>query len=253
MRKILVFVVSALTVSSAWAQGTVNSLNSVYEQLPGHFGGYDSDSAIVVADDFELRQPALIGGLVWWGGDYNPSPGQDDFTVGLYTDSGGKPGLLINQFAFGRVGKVATGQYVNAPGLYPEYEYTASLSMPLVAQAGAKYWVSIVNSPSNFWLWEASASSLNVGVQRSFQGAAFQPYNGNTAFEIVTVPEPSTMLIIAVFGGIMLFLKCHKTRPSVPNFRPALDRSVPRSGFECRRLAASEAGRSVDSSGDGAE
>jgi hypothetical protein len=210
MRKILVLLVSALAVSFARAQGTVNSLNSVYQQLPGHFGGYDSDSNIAVADNFELGQSMVIGGLTWWGGVYNPSPTPNYFTVRLYSDSGSKPGSLIDQFDLRQIGKTATGQYVNAPGLYPEYEYTASLPAPFQVQPGVTYWLSIVYSPANVWVWEASGSSVNDGVERSFGGGAWQPYYGNAAFQIVAIPEPATGIIVALFVWGTLFSKRRK-------------------------------------------
>lgn len=177
-----------------------------YQQLPGHFGGFGSDDGIiVVADDFQFGQETLLGGLNWWGGYFNPPPGPDNFTVRLFSDSGGHPGTLLNQFAFGTVAKVATGQFVNAPGLYPEFKYSASFATPFLAEAGVTYWVSIVNPPRDIWLWEASASSLNPGVQRSFQGGAWEPYFDNTAFQLVVVPEPSVLTIS--FGGIIIFLR----------------------------------------------
>ncbi len=148
---------------------TLTSRASDYQQLPGHFGGFDADPGITVADDFQLNQQTLLGGLIWWGGDYSPPPSQDDFTVKLYLDNGGHPGSVMAQFAFGAVSKTATGNYVNAPELYPEYEYSASFSSPFVAQPGVRYWVSVANYPSGFWLWEASGSSLNLGGATQFQ------------------------------------------------------------------------------------
>ncbi len=183
----------------------------LYQQLPGHFGGFDSDATLTVADDFQLQQPALIGGLIWWGGNYGSVP-QDDFTVRLYSDSGGQPGLLLAEFALGAVSKIATGDYVNPPSLYPEFEYSATLTTPFSAQAGVKYWVSIVNSPVNFWLWEASDSLLNPGVQRSYNGGPWQPYGYNTAFELLPVPEPGGALFAAVLVGALVTALRHRNR-----------------------------------------
>jgi len=180
---------------------------AVYQQLPGQFGGFSSDgSTITVADDFQLGQDTLIGSIVWWGGYFNPAPGPDNFTVRLFADDGGQPGLLLDQLDFGPVNAVATGQLVNAPDLYPEYEYSASLPTPFLAQAGVKYWVSIVNPPRDIWLWEASASSLNPDVQRSFNGSSWEPYYDNTAFELEAVPEPSVCGFIFLGAGTTVLL-----------------------------------------------
>jgi hypothetical protein len=158
-----------------------------YEQLPGNFGGFSSDgSVLTVADDFRFEQDTLVGGVIWWGGYFNPPPGPDNFTVSLFSDSGGHPGSVLAQFPFGAVPARATGRFVNAPDFYPEFQYSASFPTSFLAQAGVKYWISIVNPPRDIWLWEASGSTLNPGVQRRFNGDFWQPYLDNTAFRLVS-------------------------------------------------------------------
>jgi len=181
----------------------------LYQQLPGHSGGFVWDATLTVADDFVLGQTTLIGGFNWWGGVYGPPP-QDDFTFRLYSDNGGQPGSVLADLALGAVSKFATGDFVNAPNLYPEYEYSFTFSTPVLAQAGVRYWVSIVNSPINFWLWEASASPLNPGVQRSYDSGPWQPYDYNTAFELVPVPEPDAALFAAALGSLGLLAVQHR-------------------------------------------
>lgn len=169
-----------------------------YLQSPGHFGGFGSDGGIItVADDFRFDQNTLIGGLNWWGGYFNPPPGPDNFTIRLYTDNAGQPGLLLTGFNLGPITKTPTGSFVN-PGLYAEFRYSADLLSPFEAKAGDRYWLSIVNPPRDIWLWEASGNPLNPGVQRSFHGGDWQPYFDNTAFELVSVPEPSSSLLLTV-------------------------------------------------------
>jgi hypothetical protein len=189
----------------------VRSSAADYQQLPGHFGGFDSDGGdIAVADDFQFEQETLLGSINWWGGYFNPPSGPDNFTIRLFSDSGGQPGSLLGQFAIGAADKVATGQFV---GLHPEFKYSANLPAPFLAEAGAKYWVSIVNPPRNFWLWEGSATTVNLGVQRSFSGGPWQPYFDNTAFEMVAVPEPKGMILMtAGLAGVFLYFRGRKEK-----------------------------------------
>jgi hypothetical protein len=171
-----------------------------YQQLPGHFGGFSSDgNLLTVADNYQLTQDTLISGLSWWGGYGNPPSGPENFTVRLYSDNGDRPGALLEQYAFGSVNAVATGQFLNAPNLYPEFEYSVNLQTPFLAQAGVMYWLSIVNPSDSGWLWEASASPLNLGVERSLNGGSWEPYYDNTSFVLVPVPEPASLSLLA-FG-----------------------------------------------------
>jgi hypothetical protein len=80
---------------------------------------------------------------------------------------------------------------------------------------------------NNFWLSEASPSSVNQGVERSFVGGAWQPFDGNAAFQIVAIPEPPTGMI-TVFAGFILFLKSRKSGGCVvPNEATAPDAASP--------------------------
>jgi hypothetical protein len=180
----------------------ISSSAADYLQKPGHFGGFGSDGGVItVADDFQFPQNTLLGSLNWWGGYFNPPPGPDNFTIRLYTDIGGQPGWRVSGFTLGSITKQPTANFVN-PGLYPEFRYSANLLSPFEAQAGVRYWLSIVNPPRDIWLWEASASALNPGVQRSFDGVTWQPYFDNTAFELVGVPEPDVRSL--VMAGILI-------------------------------------------------
>ena len=187
----------------------INISRADFVQLPGHFGGFTCDPTIRVAENFEFAQSSTISSLTWWGGYYNPPPGLDSFTVQLYADTGGQPGGLLSGFNIGAINKMATGDFVN-PGLYPEYKYSADLQTPFVAQAGTTYWLSITYSATQVWLWEDSTrTDINSGVQRSFNGGAWQPYYDRTALQLVVVPEPSSALLLA--GAlVMLLVKRHR-------------------------------------------
>src|SRR6185436_5506776 len=107
------------------------------------FGGFDSDGSVfTVADEFRFTKNALIGSLSWWGGYANPPPGPDSFSLQLFNDAGGHPGILLAGFQIGSIQKVATGNFVN-PGAHPDYQYSAALQTPFLAEANVTYWLSI--------------------------------------------------------------------------------------------------------------
>ena len=178
------------------------SIAAEYQQVPGHFGGFSSsgpissETPITVADDFRFAEGMLVNRIVWWGGYLSPPATEpDNFTIRIFADNTNRPGPLLRTIAAGAVDKVATGQWVN-PGLYPEFQYLLPLSSPFLAQAGQRYWISIVNPASDGnWLWEASSNSVNPGVQRSFTDPVtgpWIPYTPDTAFALHAVPIPDS-------------------------------------------------------------
>src|SRR5262245_40047371 len=104
----------------------------VYEQLPGHFGGYDSEieEGIFVADEFQLNQPVAIGQGVWWGSKKRA------FTVRIFADNDGQPGTLLRQITTANAQRNSTGRFINPPRLYPEYRYVLLVTPSFNAQAG---------------------------------------------------------------------------------------------------------------------
>jgi hypothetical protein len=191
-----------------------NLTRADFVQLPGHFGGFDSDATMAVAENFQFSQTSSIGKLIWWGGNYGPTSSSDTFTVQLYADVGGQPGGLLSGFVVGNISATATGGYVNDPDPHPEYRYSADLLTPFVAQAGTTYWLSITYSPTSTWLWEASTpADIGAGVQRRFNGGSWEPYYDRTAMQLVVVPEPSCGLLLvgAVASGV--FVKGRRKSP----------------------------------------
>ena len=212
-----------------------------YEQSPGHFGGFDSDGpGITVADEFQLDQSAFIQNITWWGG-YSlgyrvefPPPVADDFTLRLFADQSGKPGVLVGDFNVGNnVNRTATGDFVSPP--YPdpdlpfpgrpEFKYSFNLPGPVPAEANTRYWLSIIDVPVSdvdTWLWEVSGSLSNLRVQRSYIDPVFGPWVpwfDNTAFQVeidpVRVsnsPEPSSVILLATVAGLTMFVGRRRRR-----------------------------------------
>ena len=186
-------------------------------QPPGHFGGFSSDGSVFsVADDFQYAEETPISGLNWWGGYLNPPSGPDEFTVRLYADDEGRPGTLLQQFDFDSVTKESTGQFVNGgPQLYSEFRYSVAFEKTFLAKAGVTYWLSIINPPRDSWLWEASAGTEDLGVQRSFRRENWLPYYDNTGFELTSVPESEYTAFAGLgIAGLVWLLRFSKRSSS---------------------------------------
>lgn len=196
-----------------------------YQQLPSHDGGFGSDPVFIVADDFQLTQEASLQSITWWGGyltSYRlPIPDADNFLISLYADDSGKPGSLLQSFNVGNdASRTSTGDFVLPPDFsdpfffYPgmvEFQYSFNLSSAVSLHADTHYWLSIVNSPSyDSWVWENSINFPNPGVQRSFMGGAWEPFDTeNTAFSLgltSPVPEPETYAMLLVGLGLLGFM-----------------------------------------------
>lgn len=215
MKKIFRFLI-ALMVCGLILSNAGWATSIVYEQLPGHSGGYMSgqygdyppDTLLcTVADDFQLSQPAEIVGIKWWGGygsPYQPTP-IDNFIIMLFDDNAGEPGNLLQYFNVGAAVRNATGDWVNHPDPFsgfegaPEFEYFFNLPTSFVASANTRYWLSIVNIPSaDSWGWEASSPGI---VQRSFNNPVngpwgpWEPYLDNMAFQLNAIPSYTAVSI----------------------------------------------------------
>jgi len=124
------------------------------------------------ADDF-VATSAQIGHVCWWGlyydvyqRDCGPGPG-DDFTLNIYADDTSYPGSLVATRAL-QPTKMITGMQFSGLDVYA---YSATLTEPLDAVVGQRYWLEIVNNtigdPSCIWAWMGSLAGNNYLVQRT--------------------------------------------------------------------------------------
>jgi hypothetical protein len=131
------------------------------------FAHSDADYDAHAADSFTLSTAALIERVRWWGVyeelgkpeqcDVIPT---DNFTLTIYTDSGGLPGgpLSVNALGASAV-RILTGETVpHGPSLFDEYVYTVDLPEPILADAGVTYWMEIVSNDPDacVWGWETA-------------------------------------------------------------------------------------------------
>lgn len=164
-----------------------------------------------VADDFQLLPGgSTITDVHWWGAYFfgNTPTAPDNFTIRVFVDSSGVPAVNpLAERAVGNVGRNDTGADIGSD----VYEYSATID-PIVLDANATYWLSIVNNTSadvdDLWYWPVK-SSIGNGATRDADGIGWTgsvPFpNPEMAFRLTgtIVPEPST-LVLAVSGVIGL-------------------------------------------------
>ncbi len=185
---------------------------------PHRFGGLMSDSMgsevpggatlyQYVADDFALPFDAAIGRIVFRGFyNYQSLPvGDETFQINIHNPRAGDglPGdvifsqVVINPF------RELTGHTVISIGGGPEYRFVVDLATPLFLQGGDTKWLSIYqlgNTASTF-RWEASLGP-NPWNGQAFANEIVPNWSlyetGNTAFQLWSIPEPSSLTLIAI-------------------------------------------------------
>jgi hypothetical protein len=198
----------------------------IFEQLPDFPGPYqasscwktsDGLSGVYAWDDFSLPSAFQVTGMTWQG-IYAPTWGEPEsgqgfsdnigFLIQFCADDSGLPGGAVTDeyFVIDEVNE-AFQQYVDFT-YYNEtvvhqaavYDYSVEFSEPIDFPADTIFWVgpvAIRADTSQNWLW--TSSNLNEG--RSFVqplGGSLYEFTNDRAFSLIgTIPEPSTLLLMA--------------------------------------------------------
>lgn len=198
-------------ISPAFSFGQISP--AVYWQAPNHTSGYLADTnyldesgrerGSLTADRFSLSQDYSITQIAFYGfygltgssGDPDP-PAMESFRIRLYTPQSSWPPLLPPNAIWAEAvitdqSRVLTSALVSGRR---EYRYVADLSTPFRIDAGAPYWLEIVQlgASQSTWRWESS-----TGGERASQspiGSAWSLSSGGTAYEL-RIPEPATLLM----------------------------------------------------------
>ena len=187
----LVLILSVVTLMGAGASPGL-SQEVLYEQPPLPFGGSSSNGqTITVADDFRLNASASLEQVVWWGGYGNahlPRPDGDSFTLRIFSDGGGMPGLVLATYTFG----AETRRTQITP---TDFEYAFTLPAPLALEGNRTYWLSLTNVPTSLdWSWLATSFEQETCTpsapcsRRSFGSPISGPweeYYNNSAFRLL--------------------------------------------------------------------
>ena len=160
-----------------------------------------------VFDDFTLSATSNITGLNFTGQFFNPNTSVgpiSGFTVNFYSDAAGAPGsTLASSFTTGTAGQSCTGVVCNY-----------SLALNFNADAGTRYWMSIVPDllfPPQ-WGWNFGSGGNGVAYQTFFGTTTQQTRDYAFTLTGNAVPEPATWaMMIAGFGIIGGALRRRRT------------------------------------------
>ncbi len=210
------FSVALLGASAPTAAGIVEDI--IIDRQPALTGGFASDTEFTggivpwqrVADDFMLAETADILQVNWWGfyGE-NVVPVSETMRVRFYgarpTDDLPDDNNIIFEESFSNPTRALTGGFIFSEGA-DEYFYEVDLSTPAELEGNTLYWLEVVQigDPDSRFRWEFSGPGpLGIAVinpalmdwQEVTDGA-------DNAFQLVAIPEPSTIALV-LFGGVL--------------------------------------------------
>lgn len=202
------------------ARATPARADIIFDQPPTRVGGSAGDLDFYTdsgqefwqqaADDFTLTSEVVIRRLNWYGfyggtfsGSVNPPSGSETMRVRVYSarPSDGLPGLVQYEESFHNPSRAATGMNVVVGGLHPEYYYTADLTTPFAASANTAYWLEVAQADDvdSHFRWEYAQGNATpfafINPSLSDWTSYPQGSGANFAFQLSTIPEPTTLLL----------------------------------------------------------
>lgn len=163
-----------------------------------------------VLDNFTVGTTSTIDRVLWTGECLSsPQKGKiAGWTVQFWSDSAGQPGsLLFSQYFVGDGGET----YIGTFDVYFTYTYGVSIN-PFVADAGARYWLSVIPDlgyPFQ-WGWSTATGGDHISYWDSYGSRT--KLDADMAFTLVSnsVPEPTTILMLG--SGLLALGKVHRKR-----------------------------------------
>lgn len=190
----------------------------IVDQQPNLGGGSGSDTSFVeddglpevwqlIADNIDLTSDATARRLTWWGfyggnfsGSRDPPVGHEYMRVRFYA---ARPGdgmpdssSILFEETFLNATRIATGRVI--PGGWQEFRYDINLSTPVSLQSNTRYWIEISQQGDidSHFRWESGAG-LQPGF--AFLNSIVPDWrftNGSYAFQLSSVPEPSSLCLL---------------------------------------------------------
>ena len=197
----------------------------VVDQQPTRLGGPGSDTLFryvygqivwqQVAENILLDSEATIGRVTWWGlyggsgMPATPPPDIETMRIRFYGARAGDglpdDGNILYEESFLNPSRTATGEIVLVGGSPDEYIYDVDLASPVSLEADTLYWLEIVQvgDIDTAFRWE-NGFGVHVGFAFLNGGVTdWQDGSGSLAFQLVEVPEPSTLLLLLVATGAL--------------------------------------------------
>lgn len=200
-----------VTTTQAPTTTTTTTPPHLFEQSPGTTGQLEAQTSVVPAaagtrpttvfDDFALDSDATVRTLSWHGiycidqeGAPSPEPTATGFVVAIYPDQDGQPQvgspLWTEDFEAAVVAETFVdtrpdvGCSINR-STWDLYQYEATATAPLEAEAGVTYWLSVqAMTPSYevYWGWRG-ATPETAGSFQLFN-EEMRPLNFDRAFTL---------------------------------------------------------------------
>jgi len=223
---------TAMAGETGW-DGMMRDAGVVVDHQPYNSGGLAADTLYqeseflpptwqLVADDVLLSEPAVIRRLVFWGFyHFNSVPtGDETFRVRLYDarPDDGLPGNALYETYLLNPVRNFTGRFIITSGAPGEFRFTSDLQTPMSMNAETSYWLEIVQhgDVESRFRWEVSRSGALNGH------AANNPFVGdwtgtgsiesNTAYQLITIPEPSSILLMMTFTAIVFCRRTYRSK-----------------------------------------
>ncbi|MGP0068590.1 MAG: hypothetical protein ACLQGP_33945 [Isosphaeraceae bacterium] len=184
--------------------------------------------------NFQISQTSVVTGFEWQGGYYdyvntsnNPAtPNTASWLVGVYTTSNSGGYLLpdaavTTEYPLAASVTATLAGYTTLDGAtIPYYDYTYSLTAPVILQVGQTYaftvfsFATAASSPTEVWTWAGSAASP-YGYTIQYYDGGYNIQSGDRTFAVYgqAVPEPSTLtsgMIATVLLGWFWEARCRR-------------------------------------------
>ena len=205
MRRLSALLIGVVVAGSAGASIIYDNGAS---QLTGGLIGSTID--FPPADNFVLTDGASTITDIHWTGYYLIDPPTDAFTVYIYGDDSGAPGVAPLHTLTGTVQRVNSGN--DNLGGFDDYNYVLNID-PLALSANTTYWLSITNDIApDAWFW--SLSDVSAGDANQKAVTAWVELDVELAFQLTNdavVPEPASMTLrgfgLVAFAARSTFLR----------------------------------------------
>lgn len=190
----------------------------IVEQLPAQYGGPASDTLFInqfdqvvwqqEADNIVLDETATIRHLGWWGfyggsgTPATPPPANETMRVRFYgaRASDGLPddANIIFEASFQNAVRTPTGKTIAVGGRPDEYRFDVNLPTAVSLQGGTTFWLEIVQigDLDSLFRWETGYGTVAGLAFKNAGYPSWQSESGSHAFELSTVPEPMTALLL---------------------------------------------------------